>query len=90
MDKRVHAIYSGRVHGVGFRYSVERAAASAGLAGWVKNVDDGRVEVVCEGEEEELRRFLTKISSLFQAYIRDADITWCKATGEFAGFDIRF
>lgn len=89
MNKRVHATYNGWVQGVGFRFSAERAAASLGLSGWVKNLRDGRVEVVCEGRDADLKGFLAKIDSTFRTYIRSADIEWGEATGEFDGFDIR-
>ena len=90
MATRAHAYYSGSVQGVGFRLTAERAAFSLGLTGWVKNLDDGRVEVVCEGGEKDIKEFLTKIYSVFKMYINDTDIEWQPATGEFDGFDIRF
>jgi acylphosphatase len=89
MNRRVHATYEGWVQGVGFRFSAERAAASSGLSGWVKNLGDGRVELVCEGREADLKGFIAKIGSIFKTYIRDAEIEWSDATGEFDGFDIR-
>lgn len=90
MNKRLHAYYSGDVQGVGFRYSAQRAAASLSLTGWVKNVKDGRVEIVCEGNDAPLKEFLQKIEAMFSSYIRDRDIEYSDATGEFGYFDIRF
>ena len=49
--KRVHVFYSGHVQGVGFRYSVQDIAMTMGVTGWVKNLEDRRVEVVAEGEQ---------------------------------------
>jgi acylphosphatase len=89
MNRRVHATYEGWVQGVGFRFTAERAAASLGLSGWVKNLEDGRVELVCEGKDADLKGFITKINSTFKTYIRNAEIEWGNATGEFDGFDIR-
>ncbi len=89
MNRRVHATYEGWVQGVGFRFSAERAAASLGLIGWVKNLEDGRVELVCEGKEADLKAFIAKIDSIFKIYIRKSEIEWSNATGEFGGFDIR-
>ena len=50
--RRAHAIVSGRVQGVGFRWSCARQAEAAGVAGWVRNLRDGTVEVVVEGPDE--------------------------------------
>ena len=90
MNKRFHAYYSGSVHGVGFRFTAQRSASNLGLTGWVRNLGDGRVEVLCEGKEPELKEFSKKINYVFKEYIRDSDIEWGKATGEFGDFDIRF
>jgi len=89
MSKQLHVHYSGWVQGVGFRFTAERVAASLGLKGWVKNLRDGRVEIVCEGKEGALKEFLEKISATFKTYVRDIDARWGDATGEFDGFDIR-
>ena len=50
----VHFLVRGRVQGVGFRWFVHREAAELGLRGWVRNTDDGHVEVVAAGEPEQL------------------------------------
>ena len=89
-NKRLHICYSGSVQGIGFRYTIERIADSLKLAGWVKNLPDGRVEVMIEGIEPEIELFLQKINDIFKGYIRDVDTEWGDATGEFIGFDIRF
>jgi acylphosphatase len=90
MNKRLYIYYTGSVQGVGFRYTAERMATSLHLTGWVKNLTDGRVEVVCEGKDSSLKEFLQKIESVFNIYIRDKEIKWSDATGEFDYFDIRF
>ncbi|MFA5085852.1 MAG: acylphosphatase [Candidatus Omnitrophota bacterium] len=90
MNKRFHIYYSGSVQGVGFRYMLQSAARPLDIAGWVKNLKDGRVEVVCEGEEAALDKFLEKIKDVFGAYIRDVSIEPQNATGEFGEFDIKF
>lgn len=89
-DKRAHIYYEGLVQGVGFRFAAERSAAALGLSGWVRNLDDGRVEVLCEGKESNVKAFLEKMGSVFDTYIRSSDISWSAATGEFEGFDVRF
>lgn len=90
MNKRVNVHYSGRVQGVGFRFTAEAAAVDLGLTGWVKNLPDGRVELVCEGKEKDLHKVLSSIEDAFSAYIRQKDVNWMPATGEFNNFEIRF
>lgn len=89
-NKRAHIYYDGTVQGVGFRFSAQSRASALGLKGWVKNLDDGRVEVLCEGAEPDIKAFLEKMISIFGTYISHTDIEWANATGEYEGFDIRF
>jgi len=89
-NKRIHVFYSGHVQGVGFRYTAEDIASGLGLGGWVKNLPDGRVEVISEGEEKKLQMFLDKIESILDRYIRDKSVNWEQATQEFDNFNIRF
>lgn len=91
MRKRAHVFYTGRVQGVGFRYTVREVACGFEVAGFVRNLMDGRVELCAEGEEEELQAFLEGITeSGLGGHIRNADVQWPVATGEFRGFEIRF
>lgn len=55
------ALVSGRVQGVGFRFFARRAAETAGVKGWARNLTDGRVETLVEGEEDSVLRYLEKI-----------------------------
>lgn len=88
--KRIHVCYSGRVQGVGFRFTVQGIAFNLEVLGWVKNLSDGRVEIVAEADEEILKKFLERTNNLFSGYIRDIDIEWLAASGEFKDFAIRF
>ena len=90
MNKRLHIHYSGSVQGVGFRFAVQSAAYQLSVTGWVKNLENGRVEVTCEGEGESLNKFLALIKDAFGGYIKDARIEPQMPTGEFKGFDIKF
>lgn len=86
----MHVYYSGRVQGVGFRFTAESVAIQSGIQGWVKNLGDGRVEIMAEAEEEVLKDFLNKIRQSFSRYIRDENLRWSEAANEFQDFQIRF
>jgi acylphosphatase len=88
---RAHILVSGFVQGVCYRWFVEKKANSLGLTGYVKNLYDGRVEVVVEGERgliEELIKMI-KIGPP-AADVRDIKIEWQEYKGEFSGFGIRY
>lgn len=86
---RAHLFFTGRVQGVGFRYTAERIALESGLLGWVKNLPGNQVEIVCEGSKEgiELLTQRLKASSL-GPYIKKMICKWEKPTGEFKDFSI--
>ena len=89
--KRIHVFYSGYIQGVGFRYTVRNLAPTLGIKGWVKNLRDGKVEVIAEGNEEKLNIFLDDIKNEFPVrFIKDVDINWEEATREFKSFNIAF
>ncbi|RJO65602.1 MAG: acylphosphatase [Candidatus Omnitrophota bacterium] len=90
MKQRAHVYYSGRVQGIGFRFTVRQIAEDSGITGWVKNLKDGRVEVVVEAEEGTIKKFLGSVIAHFSKYIQDADVQWGPATGEFKEFAIAF
>jgi acylphosphatase len=82
--------YSGRVQGVGFRYTTCSIARRYQVGGYVRNLADGRVEVVAEGEPQELDAFRREVRERYFGHIRDERLDVQPATGEFAGFDIRY
>lgn len=86
--KTVH--YSGRVQGVGFRYTTSQIASGFPVAGFVRNLPDGRVELVVEAEGPDVERFLSAIDAQMSGHIRDRQEQQSTATGEFRGFDVRF
>lgn len=55
------AVVSGRVQGVGFRFFAERAARELGVRGWVRNLPDGSVETVAEGDDNAVSRYLARL-----------------------------
>ncbi len=87
--RRLTALYSGRVQGVGFRYTVKTMAAGFEVCGVVRNLPDGRVELIAEGAPEELAAFREAIRGAGLAgFIRDEQIDWADANNEFSGFEI--
>lgn len=86
---RVLVLYSGRVQGVGFRYTVKQVAAGYEISGTVRNLPDGRVELVAEGARDELEAFRQGIRDAgLDGFIRQEDVRWAEARSEFRGFEI--
>jgi len=90
MKKQAHIFYSGRVQGIGFRYTVRDIASQEKVNGWVKNLDDARVEIVAEAEESILNDFLQQVNQQFSRYIKDVNTEWLPASGQFRDFQIEF
>lgn len=88
--KRIHIIYTGRVQGVGFRYTALDTANRYKIKGWVKNLPDGGVEVVGEGDETTLSKFSAELNSTMSTYIREKNEYFEPATGEFDEFRIEY
>jgi acylphosphatase len=87
--RRVH--FSGRVQGVGFRYTCHDLARGFAVGGYVRNLRDGRVEVVAEAEESELDDFLAAIRMEMHRYITDVTTeTLTPGSDQFTEFSIRF
>ena len=85
---RERVVYTGTVQGVGFRWTVMRMAATYRVAGFVRNLDDGRVELVVEGQRGEVDAFRGAVESRMGDYIEGLEGEELQATGEFSGFDI--
>lgn len=81
--------YSGRVQGVGFRYTTRQIASRFAVTGYVRNLADGRVEVVVEGAVPELDRFLDALHQQMADYILASQVDQQAASGEFSDFEIR-
>ena len=82
-------LYSGQVQGVGFRYTAKTVATGFDLAGTIRNLTDGRVELVAEGRREELEAFRAALADAGLAgFIRGVKVDWSDATNEFRGFEI--
>lgn len=88
---RVHGFVTGRVQGVSFRYFTQDSAVKHDLTGWVRNLPDGRVEFVAEGQKGMLDSFLKEVNrGPIAARVTNLELTWDKYTGESNNFRIRF
>ena len=86
---RVNVHYSGRVQGVGFRYTVRALVPGYDVLSTIRNLPDGGVELVAEGERAELEEFLQAVrDSGLRRNIRDEDIVWEEAQDKFRGVEI--
>ena len=87
-----HVFYEGHVQGVGFRYTVRRLAKGYDITGWVRNLPDGRVELLAGGEPEEVSAFLAAIAeSELESLIRNVQASPADpgALAGISGFSIR-
>lgn len=87
--ERREVFYQGNVQGVGFRYTTDRIARRYAVTGYVRNLADGRVEVVAEGWSEELDRFLDDIGQALSRHIERRHVQTVPARDEFPDFSIR-
>jgi acylphosphatase len=82
-------IYSGQVQGVGFRYTAKTVATGFEITGTIRNLPDGRVELVAEGGRGELDAFRAALHAAGLAgFIRDEQVSWADAKNETRGFEI--
>jgi acylphosphatase len=89
MKERAHILISGWVQGVFFRDQTQKWATSLQLTGWVRNLKDGKVEVVAEGDKEKINDLISNLEqgpSL--ARVDNVDVTWEDYKGEFKDFSI--
>ena len=82
--------FSGTVQGVGFRYTVRRLARRFDVTGHVRNLPDGRVEMLVEGPTEQINDLLAAVTDGMGHYIRETTQQTSEPTGQFADFDISF
>ena len=87
---RAHIFISGRVQGVFFRSQTKRKAKKIGITGWVKNLADGRVEAVFEGEENPVKTMIewARRGPLLSK-VNGIEVEWENFSGEFNDFEIR-
>lgn len=86
----LHLFISGQVQGVSYRINAARMAGTLGLTGWVRNLADGRVELLAQGEEKSLRNLLTWAhQGPSQARVDHVETSWVDSDGPLADFQIR-
>ena len=89
--KQLHALVSGMVQGVGYRYFVQRRANQLRLYGIVRNLPDGRVEVIAEGNEVSLNELYRNLmSGPSFSRVDDVLIEWREAQGKYKSFQITY
>lgn len=86
--QQLHIFYSGEVQGVGFRIAAKRIADSLGIVGWVRNLPDGRVELVIQGEKENLSKMKNLINNKYWRNFVQIDQIKEKITVPFSDFKI--
>ena len=91
MKARAHIFVSGRVQGVFFRDHTQRWASSLHLTGWVRNIRDGRVEALAEGDKEKIEELIGRLKEgPPSAQVDNVNVNWEKYKGEFKDFRITY
>lgn len=91
MKVRAHVFISGRVQGVFFRYETRLRAIRNNVTGWVRNLPDGRVEAVFEGEKENVEAMINFCHrGPPGAIVKKVEVIWENPTGEFKDFRILY
>jgi acylphosphatase len=89
-DVRKEIVFTGRVQGVGFRYTTRSIARSYEVTGFVRNMPDGSVHLVAEGQPGEVEAFVSALKARMKSYIRDAQESGAPPEGRFESFEIAF
>ena len=89
MPQRRTYLFSGHVQGVGFRYTAQVIAGNHPVTGYVRNLPDGRVELVMEGDSAEIEKLVDRLKDQMEGHISRVTQNESPATGEFPDFSIR-
>ena len=91
MTAAAEIVVEGHVQGVGYRDFAQRQAGRLGLAGFVMNLNDGRVRAMAEGPREVIEEFVRALEKGPPlSHVSAVNVRWRPTTGRFAGFDVRF
>ena len=89
--KRIHIFVTGRVQGVFFRQSTRVMGIKNNVNGWVRNLDDGRVEIVAEGKELNINAFVDWCKTgPANSRVDEFELSEENSTGEFENFEVRY
>ena len=87
---QLHALVKGNVQGVGFRYYTLKSARGKNLTGWVRNLRDGRVEVMAEGDQNRLNQLITDLrQGPISSDVDHVEVNFSDAAGEFKDFGVK-
>ena len=86
--KQAQIIFNGNIQGVGFRFTTRTFAKECGVTGWVKNLPDGKVEILAEGEENGIHKLCDLLEVQFEGFIRGKQIKFSNASGKFKDFQV--
>lgn len=90
MLKRLEAVVSGQVQGIGYRFFARHHAEKLGLKGYAKNAPDETVEIIAEGEEAQLKKFLQLLEKGPPfSRVDNVHADWAEARKDFSGFEVR-
>jgi len=90
MKQQAHILFKGSVQGVGFRWAARKYAVSNNLNGWVKNLPDGKVEIVVQGEKDAIIDFINDMEETMGGYILEKRVDFQELQQDFNDFEIRF
>ena len=90
MTKSLHCLVSGKVQGVNYRSWVKSQAGQLGIKGWVRNLDDGRVEVLAQGDEDALQSLKGKLAlGSTMSHVDNVETQWMDYDKEHSTFELR-
>jgi acylphosphatase len=91
LQVKAHVFITGKVQGVYFRYKTRDEAKKHGVTGWVRNLHDGRVEALFNGNKENVDKLIAFVGKgPSGAKVLDVDVKWQEYSGEFSDFEIRY
>jgi len=85
-----HILFSGEVQGVGFRYTAHRIARRYNITGFVRNLPDGDVEMLAQGPEQDIKKYIADIQDSFKGYVQDTKIEPVPVNSQHTNFRIAF